>query len=438
MQGTKKQVDAYVLLVDNQTKEIFYGGAAGGGKSYLGCFWLITACIAYPGSRWFIAREELKRLTQSTLITFAKVAQALGVRYDLNSKYNFIVVGDSQIDLLDIRYLPSDPLYERFGSLEYTGGWIEEGGETNYGAYEVLKTRIGRHKNDVYNLISKLLVTCNPKKNWLYTEIYKPFKENRLADYIKFIQAFVTDNPHLTQDYIDNLKNTKDKSKRERLLHGNWEYDDDPSTLCDYDKIQDIFTNPAPESKDYYITADVARMGSDKAIIAVWSGWSVIEFVVFEISKTTEIQNAIRALQAKHKIGNSATIADEDGVGGGIVDNLRIKGFINNSKALKDENYYNLQSQCCYGLAEKINDNSLSIQCDISPLYRQEIIEEMEQLKTYDSDKDGKLRILPKEIIKQNIGRSPDWRDVLMMRKYFDYNLIIKFAPKGIGAIREI
>jgi hypothetical protein len=30
------------------------------------------------------------------------------------------------------------------------------------------------------------------------------------------------------------------------------------------------------------------------------------------------------------------------------------------------------------------------------------------------------LRILPKEKIKENIGRSPDWRDVLLMRVYFD------------------
>jgi hypothetical protein len=41
-------------------------------------------------------------------------------------------------------------------------------------------------------------------------------------------------------------------------------------------------------------------------------------------------------------------------------------------------------------------------------------------LKTYDADKDGKLRILPKEKIKGLIGRSPDWLDVFIMRMYFE------------------
>lgn len=428
MKGTPKQQAAYVYLTDNHTKEVFYGGAAGGGKSYLGCFWLITMCIAYPNSRWFIGREELKRITQSTLVTFAKVAASLGIQYQLNSKYNFLTVGKSQIDLLDIRYMPSDPLYERFGSTEYTGGWIEEGGETNFGAYEVLKTRTGRHMNAEYKLISKIFVTCNPKKNWLYSEVYKPFKAGQLPEHIKFIQAFVQDNPHLTSDYIENLSNTKDKAKKERLLFGNWEYDDDPDALCDYDKICDIFTNPHDTSTNHYLTADIARMGSDKALIFVWRGWTVVEMVSFDVSRTTEIQTAITALRAKYRIGASSCIADEDGVGGGVVDNTRIQGFINGSKALNGDNYYNLQSQCCFGLAEVINTNQLSFDCVVAPAEQDLIKEELEQLKSYDSDNDGKLRILPKELIKQHIGRSPDYRDVIMMRKYFDLKKPVRMA----------
>jgi hypothetical protein len=33
---------------------------------------------------------------------------------------------------------------------------------------------------------------------------------------------------------------------------------------------------------------------------------------------------------------------------------------------------------------------------------------------------DGKLRILPKEKIKEHIGRSPDWMDIFIMRMYFE------------------
>jgi phage terminase large subunit len=35
-------------------------------------------------------------------------------------------------------------------------------------------------------------------------------------------------------------------------------------------------------------------------------------------------------------------------------------------------------------------------------------------------DKDGKKAVIPKDKVKENIGRSPDYSDTLMMREYFD------------------
>jgi len=44
----------------------------------------------------------------------------------------------SKIDLLDLSEAPSDPLFERFGSTEYTGGWIEEAGEIVFKTWRTL------------------------------------------------------------------------------------------------------------------------------------------------------------------------------------------------------------------------------------------------------------------------------------------------------------
>ena len=371
----EKQDEALHFLTDETTEEFLYGGAAGGAKSWTGCVWLLFMCLIFPETKWFIGREELKRITESTLITFFKVAKAYGAEglFKYNGQKNFILfTNGSRIDLLDLKFKPSDPLYERFGSTEYTGGWIEEGGEINYGAYEVLKTRIGRHYNDKYGIIAKIFITCNPKKNWLYTEFYKPYIAGALKKGLKrFLMAFVQDNPFIEKGYIDRLKRTKDKSKRERLLNGNWDYDDNPYVLCEYDVILQAFLNDHINRNEKgekltglkkYITADVARFGSDRAIIGVWEEWDLIEVMIFDISKTTDIQTAIKNLQFKHQIPSMNIVADEDGVGGGVVDNLNIKGFMNGSSPLKEKvtdsskevpAYENLQTQCLYGLAEK-------------------------------------------------------------------------------------
>ena len=58
----------------------------------------------------------------------------------------------------------------------------------------------------------------------------------------------------------------------------------------------------------------------------------------------------------------------------------------------------------------------------ISTADKEEIIRELEQLQTWKADSDGKLKLKPKEEIKMDIGRSPDWRDMFLMRAWFDYN----------------
>lgn len=423
----EKQEEALMLLTDNETEELLYGGAAGGAKSWTGCVWLMFMCLAFPGTKWFIGRQELKRITESTLITFFKVGQVDSFKY--NGQKNFIqFTNGSRIDLLELKYLPSDPLYERFGSTEYTGGWIEEGGEINFGAYDVLRTRIGRHYNDKYGILAKLFITCNPKKNWLYTEFYTPHKKGELTGFKKFLQALVQENPFIESGYIERLKRTKDKAKKQRLLFANWDYDDNPYSLCDYDSIVAMFeNNHIEETKDKYITADIARFGSDKARIGVWFGWVLKEVVSFDVSKTTEIQSAIEALRTKHQIPKYNCVADEDGVGGGVVDNCGIRGFINNARPYKEvvsekhkdvPEYENLQCQCLFKLSEKINDAEISIDADISPSDKEMIIEEVATIER-DPSSTRKLAIVKKAKVKEDIGRSPDWRDLMLMRMLF-------------------
>jgi phage terminase large subunit len=429
--GNEKQKDMARAWLDPNITDIVYGGSKGSGKSYGGVNLIFGDAFLYPETHYFIARKKLNDIRKFTIPTIHEVFGHWGIKqnqYQFNGTDNFYTLyNGSKVFLLDAKYLPSDPLYMRFGSMQMTRGMIEEAGEFEIEAKQNLHASIGRWKNDKYNLVGKLLQTCNPSKNYLYKDYYKPNKQGTLDAYKKFIQALPDDNKMLDKGYLENLNRILSKNAKERLLKGNWEYDDDPSVLCDYDNILSIFkNNHVQKTGKKYIVCDVARLGSDKAIVSVWDGWVLIEVLTFDLSRTTEIQNAINTLRVKHQISNNNCLADEDGVGGGVVDNCRIRGFTNNAKPFNDpmtgkpENYFNLQTQCAYKLADVINQNQIFIECDLSDKHKEEIIEELEQLKSYNDGNEGKLRILPKEQVKQNIGRSPDWRDIFLMRYYFE------------------
>ncbi len=66
-----------------------------------------------------------------------------------------------------------------------------------------------------------------------------------------------------------------------------------------------------------------------------------------------------------------------------------------------------------------VRDHRLAIPC-ATPDQQETIVEEMEQIKGRDVEKDGKLKIVDKDEIKQNIGRSPDFADCLSMRLFFE------------------
>ena len=106
-------------------------------------------------------------------------------------------------------------------------------------------------------------------------------------------------------------------------------------------------------------------------------------------------------------------------MGGGAKDYLRCIGFVNNSRPIKAENYQNLKTQCYYKLAEYINTGQVGVTCsDIN--IKQHIIEECEQIRRKDADKDGKLKLIPKDEVKLSIGRSPDYSDAMAMRMYYE------------------
>lgn len=442
MKLTLKQTKALDLLEDQETTELLFGGGAGGGKSSFGCYWQLKRRLKYPGTRGLLGRAKLKVLKDTTLKTFVEVAEKQGViqgvHYKITSSHDvqnpncIVFFNTSIIYLRDLFLYPSDPEFDDLGSLEITDAFIDEANQIVEKAKGIVKSRI-RFKLDENGLIPKLLMSCNPAKNWTYRQFYKAWKNKTLPKFRKFVQSLLGDNPFISKHYRDNLL-TLSKNSRERLLNGNWEYDDDPAALMDADAITDYFSpNHIKAGPDKYITIDVARKGKDKTVFRVWEGWLCTKRYEIKKGLITGAVKKAKEIQLKHGVSNSNTIADEDGVGGGFVDFLGCKGFVNNSSPIKETiggeyktpNYSNLKSQCSIRMAEKIQKREAGEICKDQEVIDQ-TSEEMEHVKLKDIDKDGKLSILPKEQMKEHIGRSPDDWDSIMMR--YSFELVVEMA----------
>lgn len=419
---TKKQSQAWKLLMDDSVNEVLYGGSAGAGKSWLGCLWITTLCLTHSGIRCLIGRTVLQQLKLTTLNTLFEVLQQMGLKsgehYVYNGQSNVVTFNNkSEIVLKDLAYQPSDANYDSLGGLELSAVFVDEAAQIPQLAYNILKSRI-RFKLKEYKLTPKILMTCNPGQVWLKKVFYLPFISESLPDNMKFVPALPMDNPHLPESYIQMLKSLPTPQRR-RLLEGDWNYMEEDDSLFDFDSITNSVFKSVPNPQDKrYISVDVGRFGDDRSVAVVWNGLTIVEMIVYRKLSTVELSDQIKDLIAKWKVHTSQVVIDSDGVGGGVADQIRGVNFVNNSKALHDQNFTNLKSQCYVKLSELFKEGKISLNILDSSLV-DELTQELLAVKLKDIDRDNKVSVQSKEEMKRILGKSPDLSDAVMMGMYF-------------------
>lgn len=454
-----RQLEAARYWSDFLTHMILYGGAKGGGKSFLGCSLIFADALIYPETHYFIARKELTDLRKFTIPSIHEVFANWGLKIDDYATFNgqdncFNLYNKSKVFLIACKEEPSDPMFERFGSMQMTRGWIEEAGEVAEAAKDNLWLSVGRWKNEQYSLEKKLLMTANPKKGWMKRDFIDPLKQNLLPATLKFIPALVTDNKYLPESYVQTLAGIKDNATRERLFHGNWDYDEDQNALVTYDAISDAFATYPVKDNQKYLIVDVARFGKDSTTLSFWDGMSLYQIEKYQRQDTQNTIQKIKDLSRTHQIPYSNILVDEDGIGGAVVDGLLgVKGFIANSTPLPTKeairgrlskidsyfipktNYQNLKAQCAFKLAELITEHKIGFHV---PEHRETIMEELTALlKQKDKDIDGKLKIIPKDEVKAIIGRSPDIGDAIIYRAWFELQKETDLSGNVSGEISQ-
>jgi hypothetical protein len=325
----------------------------------------------------------------------------------------------SRIDLLELRYYPSDPLYERFGSSEYTGGWIEEGGEIEFGCYDVLKTRIGQHLNDKYEIPAKLLITCNPKKNWLYTNFYKPFTDGILAPHKAFVQSLYRDNIYREATTEQQLASLSSESQKQRLMYGNWDYEDDPEQLITWEQAEGMW-DVSHEEGEKALGVDVARSGDDASCIAKGNGNRVMSILRIMKYDTVEVAKEVKGIIERERIDPMKVGIDTVGLGAGTFDYLKDQGFhctevISGASATTIDtayNFKNLRSQMWWEFREAILSGEISMGIEDPKMC--EMLKEDLTAPRYKIVNEKMIQVESKDEIKKRLGRSTDLGDCVV------------------------
>jgi hypothetical protein len=356
-----------------------------------------------------------------------------GTHYTYNQQTNIVTFNNgSEIILKDLSDNPSDPQKDSLGSLEITAAFIDECSQISRLTYSIVKSRI-RYKLNEYKLPPKLFLTCNPSQNWLKSEFYIPWIKEELPEKKKFIRATAMDNPHLPPSYIETL-NELPVQQRERLLMGNWDYTDEIDNIFTHDYIvSSVFRHDIKPSDTKYLSCDIARFGSDSTVVCVWVGLCLIDVKIYNKMDTVEVTNEIKTLQQIHGVHPNNIIIDADGIGSGVTDQVRGKGFMNNSSPLHKENFTNLKSQCYLKLAECIKEGKLSINI-LNNNTIETLTQELLSIKLKNIDKDTKIGVMSKDEQKRILGRSPDYADAMMLRMFYE----IKPKNSGRYALAQI
>lgn len=213
-------------------ENVLMGGAAGGGKSYLGSAWLISSCIRFPKILMVVARLTLKDLRATTWATILRILDLWGFiedeHYHINNQYGYIDFWNgSRIMMAELSPSLKDPDYNNLGSLEITGAFIDEVSEVPEKAVEVLGSRIRYRVGETF-VVGKLVMSTNPVQNYIKTRFVSDDDGNpaHLAKGDRYLKFTVFDNPDekFRIIYFNKLRKIKDKITRDRLAYGNWDY----------------------------------------------------------------------------------------------------------------------------------------------------------------------------------------------------------------------
>ena len=427
---TQKQTLAFDYLTDEEDRKILFGGAKGGGKSFLLCLWVyqwakhlielfkIDKPLKYSLPVGFIGRKQGVDFTDTTLETFKKIIPPGS--YEIRSQDKEIIV-DGKVKIL-FGGLDDRDVVKKFNSAEFAFIGLDQAEETIRDDVSVLQATL-RLKYNSIKPPYKEIYTANPAECWLKDDFVRSGKEG-----CTFIPALPDDNPYLPINYKQTLKEafSYDPALLKAYLLGDWDaFIDQEGFLISPQDVNNAKTITIDEEDDALriVSCDVAtKHGENLTVILTRIGHTIKEITLKNKIPTTETKRLIK--KQYEAIEGDSVVVDSDGIGEGVGDMLLgdkigILEFHGGYgyKAVDTLRFKNLRSQFYWVVSKKLEKGMYSLK-NIPQKEFELLRKQLCAIKRKVPDALGRIQVETKEDMLSRGVDSPDVADAFVMAEY--------------------
>ena len=269
---------------------------------------------------------------------------------------------------------------------------------------------------DVFTILSFCMrgEGVHPRIRMLSTPRSDNWLTRYIADnHIPVIHATTRDNKLISEEQIEIMKRTcVDENSWRREFFGEEVDDDNGGTIFTSDLFSlDTQCHVGRDVPGYCIGIDCSGLGTDSNIILVRSETEILEIIDKKVATAAELASIVRGIVFTRGRGLLSHICIDEAYGLDLANRLEEMDLpvtiVPFGGTPENKAYANKRAELYFNLKKGLQEHGIK---GLTEEIRREL-----QATKYKLNNSNRLQLIPKDEIKLNLGRSPDYADALAL-----------------------